>query len=57
MLGYPEAALKDVEQALSEAREVGQAAALMYALDPQGFGAAGLPATRTAAGGLPKLSA
>jgi predicted ATPase len=32
MLGYPEAALKDVEQALSEAREVGQAAALMYAL-------------------------
>jgi predicted ATPase len=32
MLGYPEAALKDVEQALSEAHEVGQAAALMYAL-------------------------
>jgi predicted ATPase len=32
MLGYPEAALKDAEQALSEAREVGQAAALMYAL-------------------------
>jgi tetratricopeptide (TPR) repeat protein len=32
LLGYPEAALKDVEQALNEAREVGQAAALMYAL-------------------------
>jgi len=32
MLGYPEAALKDAERALSEAREIGQAAALMYAL-------------------------
>jgi predicted ATPase len=32
VLGYPEAALKDIRQALKEAREVGQAAALMYAL-------------------------
>jgi class 3 adenylate cyclase/predicted ATPase len=32
MLGYPEAALNDVERALSEARKMGQAAALMYAL-------------------------
>jgi class 3 adenylate cyclase/predicted ATPase len=33
MLGYPEAALADNEQALTEAREIGQAATLMYALD------------------------
>ncbi len=32
MLGYPEAALADVNQALSDAREIGQAATLMYAL-------------------------
>ena len=32
MLGYPEAALADVEQALRDAREIGQAATLMYAL-------------------------
>jgi len=32
MLGYPEAALADAEQALSDAREIGQAATLMYAL-------------------------
>jgi len=32
MLGYPEAALADVEQGLKEAREIGQAATLMYAL-------------------------
>jgi class 3 adenylate cyclase/predicted ATPase len=32
MLGYPEAALADVERALKDAREVGQATTLMYAL-------------------------
>jgi class 3 adenylate cyclase/predicted ATPase len=32
LLGYPEAALKDAENALSVAREIGQAATLMYAL-------------------------
>ena len=32
MLGYPEAALADAEQALRDAREIGQAATLMYAL-------------------------
>jgi predicted ATPase len=32
MLGYPEAALADSDRALSDAREVGQAATLMYAL-------------------------
>jgi predicted ATPase len=32
LLGYPEAALADAEQALKDARETGQAAALMYAL-------------------------
>jgi class 3 adenylate cyclase/predicted ATPase len=32
MLGYPEAALTDVERALKDAREVGQATTLMYAL-------------------------
>jgi hypothetical protein len=32
MLGYPDAALADAEQALKEAREVGHAATLMYAL-------------------------
>jgi class 3 adenylate cyclase/predicted ATPase len=32
VLGYPDAALKDIRQALKEAREVGQVAALMYAL-------------------------
>ena len=32
LLGYPEAALADSDQALSDARETGQAAALMYAL-------------------------
>jgi hypothetical protein len=31
-LGYPDAALPDAEQALKEAREIGQAATLMYAL-------------------------
>jgi predicted ATPase len=31
-LGYPEAALADAEQALKDAREIGQAATLMYAL-------------------------
>ena len=33
LLGYPEAALVDAEQALKNAREIGQAATLMYALD------------------------
>jgi len=32
MLGYPEAALKDAEHAIKSAREIGQAATLMYAL-------------------------
>ena len=32
MLGYPEAALADTEHALNDAREIGQATALMYAL-------------------------
>ena len=32
LLGYPEAALADAEQALKDAREIGQAATLMYAL-------------------------
>ena len=32
MLGYPEAALADADDALKDAREIGQAATLMYAL-------------------------
>ena len=32
LLGHPEAALADADQALSDAREIGQAATLMYAL-------------------------
>jgi predicted ATPase len=32
MLGYPEAALTDTDHAISHAREIGQAATLMYAL-------------------------
>jgi class 3 adenylate cyclase/tetratricopeptide (TPR) repeat protein len=32
MLGYPEAALADADQTFSDAREIGQAATLMYAL-------------------------
>jgi class 3 adenylate cyclase/predicted ATPase len=32
ILGYPNAALKDAEQAVKDAREIGQAATLMYAL-------------------------
>jgi predicted ATPase len=32
LLGYPEAALADSDQAISNAREIGQAATLMYAL-------------------------
>ncbi|MGY8668530.1 adenylate/guanylate cyclase domain-containing protein [Bradyrhizobium sp. UFLA05-109] len=32
LLGFPEAARRDAEQALKEAREIGQAATLMYAL-------------------------
>ena len=32
MLGYPEAALADTENALNDVREIGQAATLMYAL-------------------------
>ena len=31
-LGYPQAALQDAKQALKDAREIGQAATLMYAL-------------------------
>jgi predicted ATPase/class 3 adenylate cyclase len=33
LLGYPEAALRDANDALKDAREMGQAAALMYALN------------------------
>ena len=33
LLGYPEAALRDADDALRNAREIGQAATLMYALD------------------------
>jgi tetratricopeptide (TPR) repeat protein len=36
-LGYPEAALADSDQALKEAREIGQAATLMYALSQTSF--------------------
>jgi predicted ATPase len=32
LLGYPDAALADIERALKEAREIGQASTLMYAL-------------------------
>ena len=32
LLGYPEAALADMDQALKHAREIGQAPTLMYAL-------------------------
>jgi class 3 adenylate cyclase/predicted ATPase len=32
LLGYPDAALADSDQAISDAREIGQAASLMYAL-------------------------
>ena len=32
MLGYPEAALPDADDALKSAREIGQAATLMYTL-------------------------
>jgi hypothetical protein len=37
LLGYPEAALAESEQALSPAREMGQAATLMYALNYRQF--------------------
>ena len=35
MLGYPEAARRDAEQALRDAREIGQAATLMYTAGPR----------------------
>ena len=35
VLGYPEAALADAEHALKDAREIGHAATLMYALLPR----------------------
>jgi class 3 adenylate cyclase/predicted ATPase len=37
MLGYPEAALADADNALRDAREIGQAATLMYALTNTAF--------------------
>jgi len=37
MLGFPDAALSDVELALTEARQFGQAVTLMYALSHVGF--------------------
>jgi predicted ATPase len=36
LLGYPEAALRDADRALKDARDFGEAAALMYALFPVG---------------------
>ena len=37
LLGYPDAALADVDQALKDARDIDQAASLMYALDFASF--------------------
>ena len=37
MLGYPDAALADAERALKDAREIGQAATLAYALTHASF--------------------
>ena len=37
MLGYPDAALCDAEQALSDARQIGHAVTLMYAMSHVGF--------------------
>jgi hypothetical protein len=37
VLGYPNAAIVDVERALRDAREIGQASTLMYALTHTGF--------------------
>ena len=37
MLGYPEAALADTDHALKDAREIGQAATLMFALSFASF--------------------
>jgi class 3 adenylate cyclase/predicted ATPase len=37
LLGYPDAALADSDQAISNAREIGQAATLMYALSNASF--------------------
>jgi predicted ATPase len=37
LLGYPEAALADTKSALGDAREIGQAATLMYALNMAAF--------------------
>ena len=37
LLGYPEAALADADHALKDAREIGQAATLMYALHHASF--------------------
>jgi hypothetical protein len=37
LLGYPEAARTDADDAISDAREMGQAATLMYALSSASF--------------------
>jgi hypothetical protein len=37
LLGYPEAALADIDYALTDAREIGQVATLMYALGLAGL--------------------
>ena len=37
LLGFPEAALADADHALKDAREIGQAATLMYALSSRTF--------------------
>jgi predicted ATPase/class 3 adenylate cyclase len=47
-LGYPEAALADADQALHDAREIGQAASLMYALSAMSYLLCGTPAATSA---------
>jgi hypothetical protein len=37
LLGYPEAALSDIDHALTDAREIGQVATLMYLLGLTGL--------------------
>jgi hypothetical protein len=46
LLGYSEAALADAEQALEEAREIGHAATLMYALWHVSLNQSGVEITR-----------
>jgi hypothetical protein len=53
LLGYPGAALADAEQALNDAREIGQAAALLYALFHTSFNPYPLRKIRSSKGGSP----